>query len=90
MAVVMLSRMAERMNVIAVMRHSSPRLLFVLSMLRTKLKPPYWSTVSTMVIAPIRKNSVVAVLPRCPSMTEPAAAAIPSEEMPGKFPGSNM
>ena len=90
-AVVMLSRMAERKNVMIVMRHSSALLLFVFIMSRTKLKPPFWSTVSTIVIAPIRKNSVVAVLPRWPSMAALASAAIWSGDSPAvKFPGSNM
>ena len=62
--VVRLSRMAERIKVMNAMRHRSALLLLVLSMSRTKLKPPFWSTTSTMVIAPMRKKSVVAVLPR--------------------------
>ena len=87
----MLSRMADRKKVRNVMLQSRARLLRVDSMLRTKLKPPYWSTVSTMVMAPIRKKRVVAVLPRWPSMTGAAAAARPSGVMPaGKLPGSNM
>ena len=91
MAVVMLSRMAERKNVRMVIRHSRARLLLVFIMSRTKLKPPYWSTVSTIVIAPMRKNSVVAVLPRWPSMAELAVEAMSSGDIPmGKLPGSNM
>ena len=64
MDVVRLSRMADRMKVMKAMRHSSARFDLVCSVSRTKLKPPFWSTSSTMVMAPIRKNSVVAVLPR--------------------------
>ena len=87
----MLSSMAERKNVRMVIRHRRAFLLLVFIMSRTKLKPPFWSTTSTMVIAPMRKNSVVAVLPRWPSITEPAYAAMPSAVMSaGKLPGSNM
>ena len=67
--VVRLSRMAERMNVMQAIRHSSALLLVVCNVSRTKLKPPFWSTSSTMVMAPIRKKSVVPVLPRWCSMT---------------------
>ena len=66
--VVRLSRMALRMNVMKAIRQSSARFDFVFSVSRTKLKPPFWSTSSTMVIAPIRKKSVVAVEPRWCSM----------------------
>ena len=41
MLVVRLSRMAERMNVIKAIRHSSVRLLRVLMAVRTQLKPPF-------------------------------------------------
>ena len=64
MDVVRLSRMADRMKVMKAMRQSRARFDFVCSVSRTKLNPPFWSTSSTMVMAPIRKNSVVAVLPR--------------------------
>ena len=64
MLVVRLSRMAESMKVRKAMRQSRLRLLLVRSMLRTKLKPPLWSTSYTMVMAPIKKKRVVAVLPR--------------------------
>ena len=70
MLVVRLSRMAERMNVKKAMRHSNARLLFVFITLRTQLKPPFWSTISTMVMAPIRKKSVVEVSPRCSWMMD--------------------
>ena len=73
--VVRLSRMADRMNVMKAMRHSSDLLLLVCSVSRTKLKPPFWSTSSTMVMAPMRKNSVVLVEPRWCSMTELTAEA---------------
>ena len=62
--VVRLSRMADRMNVMQAIRQSRARLDLVCKVSRTKLKPPFWSTSSTMVIAPNRKNSVVAVEPR--------------------------
>ena len=81
--VVRLSRMAERMKVMKAMRHSRAFLLLVCSVSRTKLKPPFWSTSSTMVIAPMRKNSVVAVLPRWCSMTVLTAEAIWSPTAPG-------
>ena len=81
-AVVMLSRMADRKNVMKAMRHSSARLLFEAMTPRTKLKPPFWSTTSTMVMAPIRKNSVVAVLPRWRSITSLTAAAAFSPTAP--------
>ena len=71
-----MSRMAERMNVMKAIRHSSARFDLVCNVSRTKLKPPFWSTNSTMVIAPIRKNSVVAVEPRWCSMTELTAEAM--------------
>ena len=67
--VVRLSRMAERKKVMKAMRQSRVRLLWVCITSRTKLKPPFWSTSSTMVMAPIRKNKVVDVEPRCCSMT---------------------
>jgi len=63
--VVRLSRMADRMNVMNAMRQSSFFLLLVFIVSLTKLNPPFWSTSSTIVIAPMRKNSVVDVLPRC-------------------------
>ncbi len=64
MLVVMLSRMAERMKVMNAMRQSSARLLLVCMTRRTQSKPPFWSTTSTMVMAPMRKKSVVPVSPR--------------------------
>ena len=69
MLVVRLSSMADRKNVAMLMRHSSALLLRVCITPRTQLKPPFWSTTSTMVIAPMRKNRVVEVLPRWCSMT---------------------
>ena len=68
MDVVRLSSIAERIKVMKAIRHSRAFLLFVFSVSLTKLKPPFWSTSSTIVIAPMRKNSVVAVLPRWCSM----------------------
>ena len=68
MLVVMLSRMAERMNVMNAIRHNSTRLLLVCITRRTQSKPPFWSTTSTMVMAPMRKKSVVPVSPRWPWM----------------------
>ena len=68
MEVVRLSRMALRIKVMMAIRHSNERLLFVFSVSLTKLKPPFWSTSSTMVMAPIRKKSVVPVSPRCSSI----------------------
>ena len=65
MLVVRLSSMAERKKVIKAMRHNRARFDFVFITLRTQLKPPFWSTISTMVMAPMRKNSVVEVSPRC-------------------------
>ena len=64
MLVVRLSSMADRKNVMMAMRHSRLRLLVVRIRSRTKLKPPFWSTSSTMVMAPIKKNKVVDVVPR--------------------------
>ena len=63
MEVVRLSRMAERKKVMKAMRHISFRLERVLSVSRTKLNPPLASTISTMVMAPMRKKSVSAVSP---------------------------
>ena len=62
--VVRLSRMAERKKVMKTILHMSLRLERVFIVSRTKLKPPFESTISTMVMAPIRKNSVSAVSPR--------------------------
>ena len=69
MEVVRLSRMADRKNVMNAMRHMSLRLERVFIVSRTKLKPPLESTISTMVMAPIRKNSVPAASPKWCSMT---------------------
>ena len=62
--VVRLSKMAERKKVIKAILHISLRLERVFRASRTKLKPPFESTISTIVIAPIRKNSVPAASPR--------------------------
>ena len=59
---------AERKKVINAILHISLRLERVFSVSRTKLNPPFESTISTMVIAPIRKNSVDEVSPRWSSM----------------------
>ena len=67
--VVRLSSIADRKNVMNAMRHNSFRLLRVCIVSRTKLNPPFWSTSSTIVIAPIKKNRVVDVLPKCRSIT---------------------
>ena len=66
------------------MRHSSARLLWVCITLRTKLKPPFWSTSSTMVIAPMRKKSVVEVEPRWRSIVSLTTAAIWSPTAVGR------
>ena len=78
MLVVRLSRMADRKKVIKAMRHNSPRLLCVCMESRTKLNPPLVSTTSTMVIAPMRKNSVSAVSPKCSLRLSPTCANIPA------------
>ena len=62
--VVRLSRIAERKKVIKTIRHISFRLERVFIVSRTKLKPPLESTISTMVMAPIRKNKVPAASPK--------------------------
>ena len=56
--------MAERKKVIKAIRHISLRFERVFIVSRTKLKPPLESTISTMVMAPIRKNSVPAASPK--------------------------
>ena len=68
MDVVKLSNMAERKKVMKAIFHIRPRLLLVLMRVCTQLKPPFWSTISTIVIAPMRKKSVVEVLPKWCSM----------------------
>jgi hypothetical protein len=73
MLVVRLSRMADRKKVMNAMRHNSARLLRVFITERTQLNPPFWSTISTMVMAPMRKKRVVDVLPRCFSMASPTS-----------------
>ena len=80
--VVKLSKMADRKKVMNAMRHNSPRLFFVFITSLTKLKPPFWSTISTIVIAPIKKNKVVEVLPKCFSMTSLTAEATWSPTAP--------
>ena len=91
MLVVRLSSMAERKNVMKAIRHSSVRLLLVFIMPLTKLKPPFWSTSSTIVMAPMRKNRVVDVLPRCFSITSLTADATPSPSGSGMYcPGFSM
>ena len=74
--VVRLSRMALRIKVMMAIRHSNERLLLVFRVSLTKLKPPFWSTSSTMVMAPIRKKRVVPVSPRCSSIILLTALAI--------------
>ena len=64
MLVVRLSSIADSRKVRNATRQSKTLLSLVLTQLRTKLNPPFWSTSSTIVIAPMRKNSVVDVLPR--------------------------
>ena len=59
----------ERKKVMKATRHMSFRLERVLMVSRTKLKPPLESTISTMVMAPMRKNRVPAASPRWCSMT---------------------
>ena len=73
--VVRLSSMAERKKVMNAMRHSNTFLLLVWRVSLTKLNPPFWSTSSTIVMAPMRKNSVVAVLPRWGSISALTMAA---------------
>ena len=85
MLVVRLSRMAERMKVMKAMRHRSARFDFVFITPRTQLKPPFWSTISTMVMAPMRKKSVVEVSPRCSWMMDVTFSAIPA--MPPVYSG---
>ena len=82
MLVVRLSRMADRMKVMKAMRQSSLRLERVCMVSRTKLKPPFWSTSSTMVMAPIRKKSVVEVEPKWCSITSLTACATLSPTAP--------
>ena len=85
MLVVRLSSTAERINVMNAILHNSFFFVRVFRVSLTKLKPPFWSTSSTMVIAPIRKNSVVAVLPKCRSITSATARAFPLSTMPGIY-----
>ena len=56
--VVKLSNKAERKKVINATRHNNLRLLEVSNLLRTKLKPPLASIISTIVIAAIKKKSI--------------------------------
>ena len=84
MVVVMLSSMALRKKAMNEIFHSRARFDSVCNALRTKLKPPFWSTISTMVIAPIRKNSVVDVLPRWASMMELTLPRISAAAVPGR------
>ena len=76
--VVRLSRMAERKKVRKAMRHSRARFDFVFITLRTQLNPPFWSTISTIVMAPIRKKRVVAVSPRCSWIIPVTFSTIPA------------
>ena len=85
MLVVRLSSTAERINVMNAILHNSFFFVRVFRVSLTKLKPPFWSTSSTMVMAPIRKNSVVAVLPKCRSITSATASAFPLSTMPGIY-----
>ena len=75
MLVVRLSSTALKKNVKIAILHNRRRLLVVLSASRTKLNPPFWSTTSTIVIAPIKKNNVVEVSPRLLSRARLAAAS---------------
>ena len=74
MLVVILSSMALKKKVISTIRQSNFRLLVVRKALRTKLKPPLMSTISTMVIAPIKKKRVVPALPKCFSINALSAS----------------
>ena len=56
--VVKLSNKAERKKVMNATRHNNLRLLEVSNLLRTKLKPPLASMISTIVIAAIKKKSI--------------------------------
>lgn len=64
MLVVRLSRMAERIKVMMVILQSSARLFLVARASCTKKKPPLASTISTIVMAPIRKKRISHVSPR--------------------------
>ena len=77
--VVRLSRMADKMNVMKAIRHNKVRFERVFITVRTQLKPPFWSTISTMVMAPIRKKSVVDVSPRCSCIMEVTFSATPAK-----------
>ncbi len=61
----MLSSRAERKNVMKAMSHNSLVLLRVLIRLVMMAKPPWTSISSTIVMAPIRKNSVSEISPNC-------------------------
>ena len=77
MAVVMLSRTAERKNVMSVSFHSSPTLLFDTNFSRTKSKPPFVSTTSTMTMAPRRKKRISDVSPSALVKAETLSAEAP-------------
>ena len=63
--VVRLSSTAERKKVMKAIFHNNERLVRECSTLRTKLKPPLVSMISTTVMAPMRKKSVSVISPRC-------------------------
>ena len=65
------------MKVRNAMRHRRARLDLVFIPVRPQLKPAFWSTTSTIVMAHMRKNRVVEVSPRCSWMIEVTAAAMP-------------
>ena len=77
--------MAERMKVMKAIRHSSDFLLLVFRVSLTKLNPPFWSTSSTIVMAPIKKNNVVPVSPRCSSIILLTLPAISLWSIPARL-----
>ena len=66
--VVRLSSTADSIAVMNAIFQRSERLVFDANAPRTQLKPPCWSTISTIVMAPMRKNNVVPASPRFFSM----------------------
>ena len=96
--VVRLSKIADKKKVMKAMRHNNARLDFVRITPFTQLKPPFWSTISTIVIAPIKKNRVVEVSPKWSMMsllTKPVTCPVHSETLPACInwtngAGSNM
>ena len=91
MLVVRLSRMALRIKVRNASRHNRVCLLLVRKGSRTKLNPPFWSTTSTIAIAPIRKKIVVAVSPKWCSIRSLTCDIRSPGATPGRYcPGSSV